>query len=83
MDKKKLYDVVKRTDIGKVITVASFVQNTEGTISSPAESVRLVLQRAAKTVTGEKSTSFEVCANAKLVRGGARLGGEKIELKKS
>ena len=42
----------------------------------------LVLHRAAKTVAGEKSTSCEICADAKLVGGDIRLGGEKIELKK-
>ena len=58
------------------------VQNTESTMSDPAESVCLALHRAAKTVAGEKSISSEVSADATLVSGGARLGGEKIELKK-
>ena len=33
-------------------------------------------------MAGEKSTSSKVYANAKLVGGGARLGGKKTELKK-
>ena len=35
---------------------ASLVQNTEDTISEPAERVCLASHRAAETVTGEKST---------------------------